>query len=173
MLNGTVTAHYNEVNPHHQKLPMTSAPDLADYADALAVANPSGGASDFLVELTDLLADELAETLPALTTPQPRSLAARLVAQLARHLGGGSFCIPKGLDLQRALRAARLWADYDGTVDGAHGIRALARREGLTESAVYRLLAAQRQQRRRDTQPDLFPVALDAEPPPAAAPRPA
>ena len=109
-----------------------------------------------LAELTDYLADELARVHPDLGAAPARALAGRLMARIAREYGGGTLYIPKGDAVERALRDARLWADYDGTLAGPRGIEALARREGLTAVHVYRILAAQRDLRYRQQQPDLF-----------------
>lgn len=108
-----------------------------------------------MAEITDLLADELAKGLPASEADMARPLAGRLMARVAREYGGAYLYVPKGDALQRALRDNQLWADYDGTCDGPNGIRALARREGLAELSVYRLIAAQRCLH-RTSQTDLF-----------------
>jgi len=113
-----------------------------------------------LAELTDLLADELMRRPPRLPAPEARRHAARLAARLARDYGGQYLYIPKGDSLARALRDARLWAEFDGTVHGAHGVAQLARREGLTQAQVYNILRAQRALHLRAVQPDLFD-ALD------------
>lgn len=109
-----------------------------------------------MAELTDLLADELARSHPALGTPLARVLAGRQMARLAREFGGGNFYLPKDDTLKRTLRNMRIWSDFDGTVAGPGGAETLARREGLTTIHLYRILAAQRDLHRARVQGDLF-----------------
>lgn len=137
-------------------------PALDDYLAAAAVLaiDPAAWPRE-LADLTDYLADELTHALPGHPAPAPdpaaaRALAGRLVARLGREYGGTTLYLPKGLALERSLRDLRIWSDYDGTVDGPHGIEALARREGLSTIYVYRVLATQREAQRRKRQPDLF-----------------
>jgi Mor family transcriptional regulator len=116
-----------------------------------------------MAELTDIIADELTQGEPSFTDGTARRLAARLVARLAREFGGSSLYVPKADALERTLRDARMWADFDGTRDS---LAALARREGMTEVHAYRVLAAQRALHRSDTQPDLFDSPNDGDPRP-------
>lgn len=111
-----------------------------------------------MAEITDLLEDELAKPESALKLDHAaaRRLAGRLMARLAREFGGSSLYLPKADALERTLRDARLWAEFDGTVDGPGGVETLARREGLTTIHVYRILAVQRGLHRRSVQGDLF-----------------
>lgn len=158
-------------------------PDLDHYLAGVAslAADPSRWPRE-LADLTDYLADELVHALPSLSAPATpdgkasdvtpaagavpaspdpaatvaRCLAGRLVARIAREYGGTTLYLPKGLALDRTLRDLRIWAEYDGTVAGPHGIEAIARREGISTIYVYRILAAQRDLHRRQRQPDLF-----------------
>jgi Mor family transcriptional regulator len=109
-----------------------------------------------MAEITDLIADELGKCEPPQEPAAARRLAGRLMARLAREFGGSSLYLPKADALERTLRDARLWAEYDGTVDGPHGVRELARREDMTMIHVYRILAVQRGLHRRAVQRDLF-----------------
>ena len=109
-----------------------------------------------MAEITDLLVDELEKSTPPLEPPAARRLAGRLMARLATEFGGSSLYLPKADALERTLRDARLWAEFDGTVDGPGGVHVLARREGLTTIHVYRILAVQRGLHRRSVQGDLF-----------------
>lgn len=128
-------------------------PELLDGAATLA-ADPSRWPRQ-MAELTDLMADELVQH-HRLTADAARRLAGRLMARIAREWGGASLYIPKADALDRVLRDARIWSDFDGTVDGAHGVRALAKREGITVIHCYRVLAVQRGLHRRAVQGALF-----------------
>jgi Mor family transcriptional regulator len=112
-----------------------------------------------MAELTDLLVDELQHAGAEPDPAAARRLAGRLMARIAREFGGGSMYLPKADALERTLRDARLWAEFDGTVDGPGGVAVLARREGLTTIHVYRILAVQRGLHRRSVQADLFDAA--------------
>jgi len=78
-----------------------------------------------------------------------RRLACRQAARWAHEYGGGLFYVPKPDSLERALRDLAIWADHDGTVEGANGIRRLARRYKLSEKQIYLILATQRELNRR------------------------
>jgi Mor family transcriptional regulator len=112
-----------------------------------------------MAELTDLLVDELRRAGAEHDTAAARRLAGRLMARIAREFGGSSLYLPKADALERTLRDARLWAEFDGTVDGPGGVAVLARREGLTTIHVYRILAVQRGLHRRAVQGALFDLA--------------
>jgi Mor family transcriptional regulator len=96
-----------------------------------------------MAEITDFLVDELARGPEAMPAPTARRIGGRQMARIAREFGGGYFYVPKADALERALRDLRLWTDFDGTVTGAQGINALARREGLTAVRVRDILKAQ------------------------------
>lgn len=129
-------------------------PDIVDAAEALH--DDPGRWPRQMAEITDILADELTRTDSQMESVAARRMACRLMARIAREFGGGGLYIPKTDALERTLRDERLWAEYDGTVDGPHGIHALARREGLTAIHTYRIIAAQRALHRASTQLDLF-----------------
>ncbi len=129
-------------------------PQLVEGAATLA-ADPERWPRQ-MAEITDLLVDELEKSSPPMEPPAARRLAGRLMARIAREFGGGSMYLPKADALERTLRDARLWAEFDGTVDGPGGVNTLARREGLTTIHVYRILAVQRGLHRRSVQGDLF-----------------
>ena len=104
-----------------------------------------------LAEMTDLVAVALA-VLPA---PEARRLAAHVIVSLCRAYGGGSVYIPKPDAIERALRDLTLWAEHDGTVDGPHGIRVLARRYKLSEQRVWNLLKVEHERHLRRVRPEL------------------
>lgn len=69
------------------------------------------------------------------------ALARAVVYGWAKYQGGRMFYLPTGDTLDRALRDARLWAEYSGRPED---ITRFMRETGLTEQAVYRILAEQR-----------------------------
>ena len=125
-------------------MPAAEAPE----PDLLLLAAEEGRLPPLIGELVDLAAAELAAGDAPYEPYQARRTAMRIVARLCREHGGTSPYLPKGNAMDRALRVAAIWADYDGTVTGPCGIRALAMREGLSEVHVYRVLDAQRERRR-------------------------
>ena len=127
--------------------------DLLDGAASLA-ADP-GRWPRQMAELTDLMCDEI-ERAGQVAPREARRLAGRLMARIAVEFGGSALYLPKADALDRILRDARIWADFDGTVDGPHGVKVLARREGITTIHCYRILAVQRGLHRRSVQRDLF-----------------
>jgi Mor family transcriptional regulator len=106
-------------------------------------------------EITETLAEELTRELgPA----HARRLAGRLMARIAREFGGSTLYIPKCDALDRLLRNAAMWADWDGSVDGPRGVRAIAKRERISMVHAYRVLAFHRALHAREVQADLFAV---------------
>lgn len=107
-----------------------------------------------LAELTDLIADALVVGggVPA---HEARRQGAHVVTRVCREYGGTSLYIPKSDAIERALRDLALWAEHDGTVDGARGITALARRHRLTEQRVWQIISAERERHWRRVQPEL------------------
>ena len=98
-----------------------------------------------LAVLTDCCLATLTKTLPDLDPARARQVAFALIERITSHYGGSTWYIPKSDAIDRARRNLALWAEYDGTVDGPRGIRALARRHHLTEVAVWGILREQRQ----------------------------
>lgn len=86
--------------------------------------------------------------------------AARVGCQVAISLcqerGGSYWYIPRGEGLSRAVRDMAIWHEHDGTVSGANGIEVLAKRHGLTEISVWRILARQRALHVKKIQGELF-----------------
>jgi Mor family transcriptional regulator len=139
---------------------MTHERDLWDelsagLATAEALSTRTDAWPERLVELTDLLADELAHSQPGLADATVRAVAVRLVTRLARELGGASWYWPKPDAIARTLRDLAIWAEHDGTRGDGRGIRGLARRYQLSEVAVWAILRAQRAQHRQRVQAEL------------------
>ena len=90
-----------------------------------------------------------------LPLPEARALACDVIDRIAIDFGGGNVYLPRNDALRRTLRNLRIWHEYDGTPHGPHGIGVLAKKHHLTEIAIYRIIEAQRQEQRPQTQPDL------------------
>lgn len=73
------------------------------------------------------------------------------VRALAIFHGGRIFYLPKGKQIDRALRDREIWERHDG-----HNVAELAREFELNEVHIYRILAEQRKLARKRHQPDLF-----------------
>lgn len=80
-----------------------------------------------------------------------RSRAFRAVRALAQFAGGRSLYVPKGDQLDRALRDRQIWECHDGT-----NVTALAQQHDLTEVQIYSILAEQRKLAHARMQPDMF-----------------
>jgi Mor family transcriptional regulator len=104
-----------------------------------------------MMEIADALADELR----AAGAPMDADLPARLAFRICSQFGGKSWYIPKGANLDLARKHAAIYAAHDGTRHGPHGIIALAEQYGISEIALYRILARQRELRRKRIQSEL------------------
>lgn len=109
---------------------------------------------DQLAGLTDIIADALAERARPLPLSD-RRVAARVVKRLADKFGGTTFYWPKSDSLQRILRDLKIWSEFDGTVDGHHGIHALSRQYHLSPMRIYQILKCERARHREELQPTL------------------
>ena len=103
---------------------------------------------------------EIAETiigeLHRLGIANARQVGCQVAMSLCRERGESYWYLPRGAGLSRALRDLAMWHEHDGTVSGANGIEALARRHGLTEISVWRILAQQRALHVKKVQGELF-----------------
>jgi len=112
---------------------------------------------DDIVKWPQSLADFMAVTESAITRTMPdmesdsaHTLARNITISLAHYLGGRQTYLPRDVRLQRALRDYRIYRDFRG-----RNYEALARREGLTVTQVYNIVAAQRKLFRNRVQPGL------------------
>ncbi|AUB83765.1 Mor transcription activator family protein [Candidatus Thiodictyon syntrophicum] len=96
-------------------------------------------------EMTTIIFDTVANTLPHLDPRSTRTCAVNVIARIATEYGGGSLYIPKNDAITRALRNLEIWAEHDGTTNGPHGIRAIAKRYRMSEQSVWMILRHQRQ----------------------------
>tara|TARA_B100000700_G_C15038220_1_gene853875 strand:+ start:770 stop:1207 length:438 start_codon:yes stop_codon:yes gene_type:complete len=80
-----------------------------------------------------------------------RERAFRAVRALAHFHGGHIFYLPKGRQIDRALRDREIWERHNGA-----NVSELAQAYDLNEVRVYKILAEQRTLARRRSQPDLF-----------------
>jgi Mor family transcriptional regulator len=106
------------------------------------------------------LADMLQSAIWALTDAgiaqtKADALACLIVDRMTAVMGGGNFYIPKNDVLRQMRRNLTLWREFDGTVNGPHGIKALARQYAITETHVYRIVKTQRAANLTQYQPEL------------------
>ncbi|MCJ8285122.1 Mor transcription activator family protein [Halomonas sp.] len=80
-----------------------------------------------------------------------RGRAFLAVRALSHFHGGHIFYLPKGQQIDRALRDREIWERHDG-----QNVAELAKAYGLNEVRIYKILAEQRLLARRRHQPDLF-----------------
>ncbi|RXE49194.1 Mor transcription activator family protein [Chromohalobacter israelensis] len=80
-----------------------------------------------------------------------RERAFRAVRALSHFHGGHIFYLPKGKQIDRALRDREIWERHNGA-----NVAELAQEYDLNEVRVYKILAEQRLLARRRSQPDLF-----------------
>lgn len=106
-------------------------------------------------ELVDTLIEEIHRQGVNLLPGRDRGLACALVSRLCQQFGGNFWYVPKADALARIERNARIWAEHDGTSDGRCGVRALARRYGLSDQAVWAILREERARHLARVQPEL------------------
>lgn len=106
-----------------------------------------------MVEICDYAADEAEQA--GLAWPQARRIGARIARRLCQEMGGVRYYWPRGDAFERAVRDLQIWEEFDGTVDGAHGISVLSRRHGMSDIHLYRIIARQRALHRQRVQPEL------------------
>lgn len=80
-------------------------------------------------------------------------LARNVIAALAKYHGGRMWYLPCGKSLEQAIRDTRMWQEYSGRPED---IARFVLETGLTEQAVYRILAEQRKLHRDRIQSKLF-----------------
>lgn len=134
-----------------QDLIPTDAAELARLAesDAARAAVPLERWPRQLVELLDCASAALARA--GVEAAEAERLARIAVSSMAQLHGGRSFNLPRGDQLDRALRDDEIWRGM-----GRISADDLARRHGLTLQRVYQIYAEQRELRRRRDQPSLF-----------------
>lgn len=118
---------------------------LAEAAEDLSEVPERLGSS--LAELADLAAAELLRARPTTERAEARRLGARIAARLCLEVGG--TYLPRGQALARAVLHLTIWSEHDGTTGGPNGIRALARRYGLTDPSVWRIIRRERIRHRK------------------------
>lgn len=86
-----------------------------------------------------------------------RARAFVAVRALAHYHGGHIFYLPKGQQIDRALRDREIWERHTGS-----NVNELAREYDLNEVRIYKILAEQRRLARSRHQADMFePPAQD------------
>lgn len=120
---------------------MTDATSSANLP-AAAAALPDDRLPAQVREIADYCADELGQA--GLSQADSRRLGVRIAARLSQALGGASFYWKKGDELARTIRDLKIWSEHDGTTDGPNGIKALARRHGITDVLVWHIIRRER-----------------------------
>lgn len=106
--------------------------------------------------LVDMLEVSRAALIDAGATEDQAGHAATVVVRaLASYHGGRSFYLPRGDTLEQAIRDFEIFQAWNRGVS----IRALMQRYPMTEQAMYRIVARQRELHRNRIQPGLFPPA--------------
>lgn len=96
-----------------------------------------------MAEMCDVLTDAF-QRLGGLGKPQALDLARIGIAELGHYFGGRLVYLPRGKALQRALRDARIHAEFTG-----HNHHELADRYDLSVASVYKILERQAELRRQ------------------------
>ncbi|MRJ41174.1 MULTISPECIES: Mor transcription activator family protein [Idiomarina] len=104
-----------------------------------------------LAELVSIFKDEMMSGAVALDEDKALSLAKRLVARQAHHMGGRQFYLPRDERLRKAIRDVEIWQRYNG-----RNVAELQREFDLTAQQVYAILREQRQLERDRRQAKLF-----------------
>ena len=102
------------------------------------------------------IADTIVAELNRLGIADAQLVGCQVAIRLCQERGGSYWYIPRGEGLARALRDMAIWHEHDGTVTGTNGIEVLAKRHGLTEISVWRILARQRALHVQKVQGELF-----------------
>jgi hypothetical protein len=112
--------------------------DLVGFDAAIALVDTHGGTRIFIPTSERLTAEH----------PLANLLGVEAACRFAKRYGGADWSVPLGVPLKR-IAAVRLYRD------GASA-KSLARRYGVTESAIYRWVAGDDAQRYRSRNGDLF-----------------
>lgn len=118
-------------------------------ADRLADADVEARWSSRLAELFDVFVAHLRRQ--GRDDDSAAAEARRLVVLLSKHFGGRQWYLPRGADLDRALRDATIYKQM-----GRLPVEEIARQHGLTTSRVYQIHKEQGVLRLRKVQPGLF-----------------
>jgi len=107
----------------------------ADLPERLEAREPGLRWPQALRDMTDVATAALRE----LGLAEPQAAAFAVMRALSRYQGGRMFYLPKGDELDRALRDRQIWEDYD-----YRNVPELAARYGLTEKRIYEIIKVQR-----------------------------
>lgn len=103
-----------------------------------------------LIELLDIIVACL-QRLHRHDSEAAHAEARNITLALANYFGGEQIYIPRGKELERALRDKAIWNDYDG-----RNHNELARRYKLSIPQIYNIIESQRRLHREKTQGSLF-----------------
>lgn len=137
-----------------------TAPEIDLLGDPLDphAADPDAQRGRFPEQMAQIMGyclDELRAGLPRAAPAELRAVALACTLRLCREMGGTRYYWPRGESFERAARDMGIYAEHDGTVDGPHGVRALARKHGLTDNRVWQILSDQLALHRARVQPEL------------------
>ena len=93
----------------------------------------------FLAEIADAAAQTL-RTVAGLDAEQADYLGYHIMRAIAEHAGGAQVYIPKADSIERCARDEAIWQAFRGD-----NHRELARRYGVTEIHVYRIIRRMRE----------------------------
>lgn len=102
-----------------------------------------------LAELYDVLRADIARR--GRPMPVAEDEARRIVVLLANHFGGRAWYMPRGADLDAALRGSQIYHAM-----GRIPVDDIARAHDITPARVYQIYKDQLTLRRRKVQPELF-----------------
>lgn len=98
-----------------------------------------------IVEMTEVVAAAFARA--GRSAHQAEEDAETAVRALSEYFGGRMFYLPMAKGESIAARDDRIWREFDGK-----NVKDLARKYGLSEQGVYRVLAKMRTRRRRNAE---------------------
>ena len=126
------------------------SPDLFGWVDPGPALEPDLSSADAQSDSAwpRLLIDLRAVVAAALTRSghdpgDAEAIAKTAVLALAGYAGGRQIYLPNGAKLRRSMRDIDIWRRFKG-----NNVGQLARDYGLTETAIYAILANQRKNRR-------------------------
>lgn len=101
---------------------------------------------EFLTEFFELSLVAIEEAVPEVAPEARTAIAQRIMAVFFELWGGAAVYIPKNTLQSNEGRDQAIFDAYDGTTES---IRVLARQHDLSVIHIYRIIASERQRRRR------------------------
>lgn len=122
---------------------MTAAAEMLASAPTAETVPPW---EELMRQIADFALDELQR---GAAEADRKLTACRIAVRLCNELGGTRFYWPRGDGMKRAARDMEIAAVFDGTANGPHGVHALARRYGVSDAHLWRILAKERERGRK------------------------